>query len=208
MCWKSPPTPFSGSSSPALNCYLKISFKEVEEFQSILHVDPVLKSANVPHLDVDGVQHISPYNQEVQRHCKQMLSLGFLPPVRLLQTDSQQFFAEALSDIKAGTLLCEFAGEVCRWRDLLLIDESASLMELLSTQSSYTSLVLWPGRFANFSRFVNGVNNTDGSKSLKQNLNTYRCVIDNQIKVLVYVLKNVKKGNILYLDYNAGGTDQ
>ena len=101
------------------------------------------------------------------------------------------------------TLLCEYSGEVFLSRDKLF-DSNDSIMELLKTSSSSTSLVIYPATRANIARFISGINNYDKLGLKKQNVLSIRYDIDGQVHVLLYASKTIKKGEVLYYDYNAG----
>jgi hypothetical protein len=78
-------------------------------------------------------------------------------------------------------------------------------MDLIRTPSSSTSLVICPERKGNLARFISGINNFNNKSIKKQNVNSIRYDIDGEVHVLLYAAKNIKKNDILYYDYNAGG---
>ena len=77
-------------------------------------------------------------------------------------------------------------------------------MELLKTSSSQTSLVIYPANRANIARFISGINNFDKNAMKKQNVLSIRYDIDGKVHVLLYASKIIRKGEVLYYDYNAG----
>lgn len=78
-------------------------------------------------------------------------------------------------------------------------------MDLIRTPSSNTSLVICPEKNSNLARFISGINNSDKNSKKKQNVSSIRYNIDGQVHILLYAFRNIKKGEILYYDYNAGG---
>lgn len=80
-------------------------------------------------------------------------------------------------------------------------------MELIHTPSSSTSLVICPDKFGNLARFISGINNHNDKSMKKQNVQSVRFDVDGQVHVLLYALRQIKKNEILYYDYNAGGFD-
>lgn len=79
-------------------------------------------------------------------------------------------------------------------------------MELIRNPSSSSSLVICPEKKGNIARFLSGINNKDKSAKKKMNVNSSRYDIDGKVHVLLYSFKTIKKGEILYYDYNAGGS--
>jgi hypothetical protein len=78
-------------------------------------------------------------------------------------------------------------------------------MELLSTNSTSTTLVICPEKKGNIARFISGINNDDKNSKKKQNVRSIRFDIDGSVHVLLYAARTIKKDEILYYDYNAGG---
>jgi hypothetical protein len=80
-------------------------------------------------------------------------------------------------------------------------------MDLIRTPSSSTSLVICPDKVGNIARFISGVNNHNEKLKKKQNLHSIRLDIDGQVHVLLYSGRIIRKNELLYYDYNAGGYD-
>lgn len=112
---------------------------------------------------------------------------------------------KAAEEIKKNSLICEYTGEVCYLRKKLF-DTNDSIMELIRNPSSSSSLVICPEKKGNIARFISGINNSDKNARKKQNVNSSRYDIDGKVHVLLYASKTIKKGEILYYDYNAGGS--
>jgi len=53
-------------------------------------------------------------------------------------------------------------------------------------------------------RFINGINNTKGGN--KANVATVRKLAKGMPTVILYAIRNIRKGESLLYDYNAGGT--
>jgi hypothetical protein len=104
------------------------------------------------------------------------------------------------------TLICEYSGDVTLARNKIF-DNNDSIMELIRTPSSSTSLVICPEKSSNIARFISGINNFDKKSTKKQNVSSIRFNINGQAHVLLYASKTIKKNDILYYDYNAGGLD-
>ena len=79
-------------------------------------------------------------------------------------------------------------------------------MELIRNPSSSSSLVICPEKKGNIARFISGINNTNAKAKKKLNINSARYDIDGKVHVILYASRNIKPGEILYYDYNAGGS--
>ena len=88
-----------------------------------------------------------------------------------------------------------------------LFDTNDSIMELIRTPSSNTALVICPEKKGNIARFISGINNFDKNSKKKKNINSARYDVDGKVIVLLYASKTIKKLDILYYDYNAGGSE-
>jgi hypothetical protein len=80
-------------------------------------------------------------------------------------------------------------------------------MELIRNPSSSNSLVICPEKKGNIARFISGINNLDPNAKKKLNVNSARYDIDGTVHVLLYSSRNIKPGEILHYDYNAGGSE-
>ena len=78
-------------------------------------------------------------------------------------------------------------------------------MDLIRAPSSSNSLVICPESKGNIARFISGINNHDKKAGKKQNVNSIRYNIDGSVHVLLYAARTIKKNEVLYYDYNAGG---
>ena len=84
----------------------------------------------------------------------------------------------------------------------ILWHKNDSIMNLINNPSSNKSLSILPENFANISKFFSGINNSlsNKDKSKTQNLTTMRFRDGNEIKVIIYALKNIKKNEHLAFD--------
>ena len=78
-----------------------------------------------------------------------------------------------------------------------------SIIELKQSSSSDISLVIIQEQFGNLGRFLSGINDTKNN-TRKQNVYSLRVKIEGSIHVLLLAKRYIKKGELLYYDYNAG----
>ena len=102
------------------------------------------------------------------------------------------------------TLICEYTGDVTLTRNKIF-DKNDSIMDLIKTPSSSTSLVICPEKKSNIARFLSGINNYNEKSAKKQNVRSIKYDIDGSVHVLLYAARTIKKHEVLYYDYNAGG---
>ncbi|EGR29796.1 SET domain protein [Ichthyophthirius multifiliis] len=133
-----------------------------------------------------------------------MTRQGKYGPLLVEENKLQGFVVRACENIKARTLLCEYVGQVDFARNHIF-DNNDSIMDLLRTSRSKTSLVIIPEQKGNIARFISGINNCQKGGQNKQNVQSIRINIDGQVKVILFAKRNIKKGELLYYDYNAGG---
>ena len=73
-----------------------------------------------------------------------------------------------------------------------------------------TSLIIDPSRIGNMARFFSGINNRNLMSKKKANVRTRRFSVKvensshNQCRVVLFTARDVKPGEILHYDYNAG----
>ena len=145
-------------------------------------------------------------------------------PVLVEEDIKQGFIVRADEDIPNLTLVAEYVGEV-EFARSRLFDNNDSIMDLLRTTHSKDSLVICPEKRGNMARFLSGINNYNENSKGKQNVSlllmlklidkcnllqvkSIRFNVNNHVRVVLYVCRNIKKGEILYYDYNAGGFDE
>lgn len=150
-----------------------------------------------------GVQKVSEYNLEIYKKFKQKTREADYPSLQITEDPDQGFIVKATDDISPLTLICEYTGEV-HFARKKLFDKNDSIMDLLRTPNSSTSLVIAPEQRGNLARFISGINNNSSGRK-KQNVSSIRLDIEGSVHVLLYASKKIKKGEVLYYDYNAGG---
>lgn len=151
-----------------------------------------------------NLQKINLVNYQIFVQFKALSREGLYPPIRIEQDKVQGFIVRALENIPVLTLISEYVGEVDYARNRVF-DKNDSIMDLLRTSRSQTSLVICPERYGNIARFFSGINNSDKKSYEKQNIQSIRYNIDGHARVLLFAKRNIKAGDMLYYDYNAGG---
>lgn len=89
--------------------------------------------------------------------------------------------------------------------DLEASNKNDSLMELRVGYNSEETLIIRPEKHANMARFINGINNSKGTN--KANVATVRKLAKGIPTVILYSIRNIRKGESLLYDYNAGNTN-
>ena len=155
-----------------------------------------------------SIQQLNASNKKKYYKFKEQSRKGIYAPVEVVDDPEQRFIVRALDEMVTNTLICEYTGEVCLARNRLF-DDNDSIMDLIHSPTSDTSLVICPEKFGNLARFLSGINNKYKVLNKKKNQNVYsfRVDIDGSVHILLLASKRIKKGEILYYDYNAGGYD-
>jgi SET domain-containing protein len=78
-------------------------------------------------------------------------------------------------------------------------------MELRVGYNSEETLIIRPEKHTNMARFINGINNSKGTS--KANVATVRKLAKGIPTVILYSIRNIRKGESLLYDYNAGNTN-
>ncbi len=153
-----------------------------------------------------SIQQLNASNKKKYYKFKEQSRKGIYAPVEVVDDPEQRFIVRALDEMVTNTLICEYTGEVCLARNRLF-DDNDSIMDLIHSPTSDTSLVICPEKFGNLARFLSGINNKYKVLNKKKNQNVYsfRVDIDGSVHILLLASKRIKKGEILYYDYNAGG---
>ena len=148
----------------------------------------------------NSIQQFDALNKKKYYKFKEQSRKGIYAPVEVVDDPEQRFIVRALDEMVTNTLICEYTGEV-------LFDDNDSIMDLIHTPTSDTSLVICPEKFGNLARFISGINNNykEMKKKKNQNVYSFRVDIDGSVHILLLASKRIKKGEILYYDYNAGG---
>ena len=153
-----------------------------------------------------SIQQLNDKNKKKYYQFKEKSRKGIYAPVEVVDDPEQRFIVKALDEMITNTLICEYTGEVSLARNRLF-DDNDSIMDLIHSPTSDTSLVICPEKYGNLARFLSGINNKYKILKKKKNQNVYslRVDIDGSVHILLLASKRIKKGEILYYDYNAGG---
>ena len=153
-----------------------------------------------------SLQILNEENKKKYYKFKEKSRKGIYAPVEVVDNPEQGFVVKALDEMITNTLICEYTGEVSLARNRLF-DDNDSIMDLIHTPNSDISLVICPEKFGNLARFLSGINNKYKLLKKKKNQNVYslKVNIDGSVHILLLASKRIKKGEILYYDYNAGG---
>lgn len=100
------------------------------------------------------------------------------------------------------TLLTEYVGDV-DFMSRHKHNDSDSIMTLLNTGNERTSLVIVPDRRGNIARFLSGINNHCSASRRRQNVKSARFRVDGQVRVVLYANRDIRRGEVLFYDYNA-----
>lgn len=90
------------------------------------------------------------------------------------------------------------------YRDSLKIHDNDSIFKLLQTGSSRTSLDIVPHKYANVSKYFLGINNDFHDNYKKVNVQALIFSYKGRNRVIFYTIKDVEKGDLLFIDYNSG----
>lgn len=152
-----------------------------------------------------GLFPSSEHNHRVFHDMKKYTRKGDYCGLEIIGNIIQGFTVRAYVDIPSLTFICEYSGEVALQRKVFFESKNDSIMELLKTPSSINSLVIKPEQYCNIARFISGINNHKSESFKKINVNSIKMNINNEAHIILYASRNIKKGEILYYDYNRGG---
>ena len=109
----------------------------------------------------------------------------------------------ANTDIPKNILLCEYAGNFISLQEYHKKDlKNDSNMDLTITPFSETTIC--PYTHANLGRlFFSSVNNDDEKSINKINVFSVKILIDGSLHIFLIAFDKYKKGDIIYLNYNA-----
>lgn len=151
----------------------------------------------------DSIQKMSKDNTTLFKLYKENLRNGAYPPLEVVYDDGLGFTVHALCSLPRHTILTEYVGEVTTIEKCNETN-SDSLMILLDTGDPKTSLIIDPTRISNIARFLSGVNNRSFKSKRKANVRTRRFVVDGKSRVVLFTSRDIKEGESLNYDYNAG----
>ena len=180
--------------------------KGIEFNDDLVYIDKDCPKEMNNSLLENSIQILNEENKKKYYAFKEKSRKGIYAPVEVVDDPEQRFIVKALDEMVTNTLICEYTGEVSLARNRLF-DDNDSIMDLIHTPTSDTSLVICPEKYGNLARFLSGINNKYKVLKKKKNQNVYslRVNIDGSVHILLLSSKRIKKGEILYYDYNAGG---
>ena len=180
--------------------------KGIEFNDDLVYIDKDCPKEMNNSLLESSIQILNEQNKKKYYKFKEKSRKGIYAPVEVVDDPEQRFIVKALDEMVTNTLICEYTGEVSLARNRLF-DENDSIMDLIHSPTSDTSLVICPEKYGNLARFLSGINNNYKLLKKKKNQNVYslRVNIDGSVHILLLASKRIKKGEILYYDYNAGG---
>ena len=180
--------------------------KGIEFNDDLVYIDKDCPKEMNNSLLESSIQILNEQNKKKYYKFKEKSRKGIYAPVEVVDDPEQRFIVKALDEMVTNTLICEYTGEVSLARNRLF-DDNDSIMDLIHTPTSDTSLVICPEKYGNLARFLSGINNKYKLLKKKKNQNVYslRVNIDGSVHILLLASKRIKKGEILYYDYNAGG---
>ena len=180
--------------------------KGIEFNDDLVYIDKDCPKEMNNSLLESSIQILNEQNKKKYYKFKEKSRKGIYAPVEVVDDPEQRFVVRALDEMITNTLICEYTGEVSLARNRLF-DDNDSIMDLIHTPTSDTSLVICPEKYGNLARFLSGINNKYKLLKKKRNQNVYslRVNIDGSVHILLLASKRIKKGEILYYDYNAGG---
>jgi len=180
--------------------------KGIEFNDDLVYIDKDCPKEMNNSLLESSIQILNDENKKKYYKFKEKSRKGIYAPVEVVDDPEQRFIVRALNEMVTNTLICEYTGEVSLARNRLF-DENDSIMDLIHSPTSDTSLVICPEKYGNLARFLSGINNKYKVLKKKKNQNVYslRADIDGSVHILLLTSKKIKKGEILYYDYNAGG---
>jgi hypothetical protein len=108
-------------------------------------------------------------------------------------------------DIPKRSIICEYVGEVVTLRECTALDneegKNDSEMDLWVGRNSDEKLIIRPERWTNIARFINGAKDATSNC----NVTSMRVCLRGMPMVLLISKRDIKKGESLVYDYNAGG---
>jgi [histone H3]-lysine27 N-methyltransferase len=152
-----------------------------------------------------NIQKLSERNLKTFLKFKEWTRQGYYAPVTVINHPQQGACVQATIDIPNLTLLCEYVGDVLPVRHVLFEQSNDSIMDLIKAHTSSKSLAICPNKRANLARFISGINNSTKEGKKKQNVKSARFNIQGRVGIILYADRMIKKGEILYYDYNEGG---
>ncbi|KAG0581882.1 hypothetical protein M758_3G016800 [Ceratodon purpureus] len=176
------------------------------DFSDSLSYGYAPRTANRAANEKGGMREMSKEDKVTLDRCKAMCKRGEWQPLMVTYDLRQGFVVEADEDIPNMTFIAEYTGEVdymcCRH-----YDSGNSIMGLLFSDDPVKELVICPDRRGNIARFLSGINNHTEEGRSKQNVRCVRYSINGEARVILIAMRDIRKGERLYYDYNAYYTE-
>ena len=140
---------------------------------------------------------------EIYNKVKEMNEEGKYNYIKIDKNNEQGYLVKANTFIKKNTLICEYVGDILTLKDFCNKKiENDSNMDLIITPQSETSLIICPYKNSNIARFISGINNLINFENMV-NVFSAKVAINGIVHILLIALKDIKKDDILYYNYNA-----
>ena len=152
-------------------------------------------------------------DKQIYYKLKEQTSKGNYNYIKIENHIRQGYIVVANTDMQKNTLLCEYAGNVLSLQEYYKKypktkgSKNDSIMDLTITPFCETTLIICPYTCTNLGKFFSGVNNNDKESMKKINVFSVKILIDGSLHILLITSKNIKKGDILYYNYNADGNN-
>ncbi|GBG71922.1 hypothetical protein CBR_g10858 [Chara braunii] len=178
------------------------------EFSDRLTYVPGLapRSCNRAQLEIGGMQVMPKTSRAAYALCKEMTKRGECAPLLVRHDSKQGFVVEAADAIPDLTIIAEYTGDVDFVRNREN-DPGDCIMGLLTPRDPDMELVICPDKRGNVSRFLSGINNYDRAARKKINVRCVRFAVDGEAIALLVSVKDIRKGDFLYYDYNGLSRD-
>eukprot|EP01057_Protomagalhaensia_wolfi_P002573 Protomagalhaensia_wolfi_Nauph_80__2572@NODE_2724_length_1005_cov_5_303313_g2132_i0_p1_GENE_NODE_2724_length_1005_cov_5_303313_g2132_i0NODE_2724_length_1005_cov_5_303313_g2132_i0_p1_ORF_typecomplete_len191_score29_03SET/PF00856_28/0_41_NODE_2724_length_1005_cov_5_303313_g2132_i0274846 len=132
--------------------------------------------------------------------------LGIFPSVKFMFSPVLGVFLRARTFYKKYTIVGEYTGvvEPLRWNISAALQLSDSVYDLLVLPDSRDSLCIVPEPYTGYVRYISGINNYKEESIKKRNVEALGHSIETKLRLFVVAIKDIRKGDMFYLDYNAG----
>jgi len=119
------------------------------------------------------------------------------PPLAVANSEKLGgYFVFATNDIPANTMITEYLGDVYNANETVF-DQNDSHMYIINGGCSDNSKIIIPKKHANIAKFISGAK-IDKEANVKSQSMYY----ENKNHIILYSIKLIKKGDILFYEYN------
>ena len=171
---------------------LRDSLYEATSKQNIEFTDELIFDTVSSYEIKEDIQELSEANIKTWKEFKGHTRMQGYGPYKVISDKEIGFYVMTTADIKFGTLISEYVGEIIPYHPGL---KSDTLFEFTG------DLVITCEKYGNLAKYISGINN---KKSRKGNVSSLKVIIENEIHIILYACKNIDKGEMLKYDYNAG----